>query len=168
MRVVAILLGALFVPAIGHGAEGTSPAPVTASWERCETYLGASVCAWTVLVQNGARVCGVQQDFATNAYYTHRLIGTAEGNRVHFDRICGDPGSETGTFCTGSAPENAVDVGWGHYDRTLHLCDGFLSDGPDGCSEAPDDMAMLSVPVGSLPLSEDDRAWLDACASGLD
>jgi hypothetical protein len=168
MRLAAVLVAALFIPAAGHATEAPSPAPFAASWERCGTLHGASVCTWMTMRQNGTRVCAVREDFATNAYYTHRLTGTADGNRVHFDQICGDPGSETETFCAGSAPEGEVNVGWGAYDRTLSVCDGLLSEGAAACTGEPDDAAMTNVPADSLPLSEEDLAWLNACEGGLE
>ncbi len=111
-------------------------------------------------------MCAIRQDFATNAYYTHRLIGTVNANRVHFDRICGDPGSETDTFCAGHAPEGAQKIGWSSYDQTVHLCESGLSDTPTGCTGTQDDQQMARVSTDRLPLSDEDRDWLAACANG--
>lgn len=166
MRIVIAALAALLVPACAMTSKHETEPPFTASWERCSTYRDASVCAWTAMVQNGARVCAVRQDFATNAYYTHRLIGAADGNRAHFDRICGDPSSETDSFCAGQAPEGAEKVGWASYHRTLHLCGGRLSDNPAGCTGVRDDMGMTRVSTSRLPLADADRDWLAACAAG--
>lgn len=175
MRIAAILLAAMLVPASAAQPERAVPAPFTGSWQSCEDYRGSSICAWTIMVQNGARVCGMQQDFATNAYYTHRLVGRAEGNRVHFDRICGDSGSETNTYCAGQeppglAPGDRVTVGWGRYDRTHSLCNGRLFTAgpgqPASCTGVPRAAGVPRVSASRLPLTPEDRAWLAACAAG--
>jgi hypothetical protein len=169
MRIAAILLAALLVPAFAAFPERSVPAPFTGSWQSCEDYQGSSICAWRVMVQSGTRVCGMQQDFATNAYYTHRLIGTAEGNRVHFDRICGDPGSETSTYCAeppGLEAGETVQVGWGRYDLDLDLCNGRLSADPAGCPAGGRASGMPRVPASRVPLPAEDRAWLASCAAG--
>ncbi|MDJ0275893.1 hypothetical protein QLH51_03635 [Sphingomonas sp. 2R-10] len=159
---VAVLCGAAGT-AMPHGRTGQ---PFSASWQRCETYRDASVCAWIAMAQKGLRACAVRQDFATNAYYTHRLTGTATGNRVHFDRICGDPGPETDSFCAGQAPEGVKNVGWTSYDRTLHVCKGHLVDDPAGCN-GPNGSGMERVSASRLPLSDADRGWLASCATSV-
>jgi hypothetical protein len=175
MRIAAVFLAALLVPASAGLTERSAPAPLSGSWQSCEDYQGSSVCAWTTMVQSGARVCGMQQDFATNAYYTHRLVGTAAGNRVHFDRICGDPGSETSTYCAGQeppglAPGDRVEVGWGRYDLTHYVCNGRLYTARPGqparCAGVSRAVGMPRVPASRLPLTAGDHAWLAACAAG--
>lgn len=135
-------------------------------WERCERHRDGSICTWTAMARNGSRVCAVRQDFATNVYYTHRLTGSADGDRVKFDQICGDPGSETDSYCAGQAPQGAQNVGWAPYDQTVHLCDGRLSDDPAGCTGANADADMIPISLARLPLTDDDRHWLTRCAAG--
>lgn len=173
MRIAAILLAALLIPAASARTERAAPAPFTGSWQSCDEYQGSSICAWTTMVQRGARVCGMQQDFATNAFYTHRLVGTVQGNRVHFDRICGDPGSETNTYCAeppGLAPGETVQVGWGRYDLTHYICNGRLFTArpgqPASCAGASRAAGVPRVPASRLGLTDEDRAWLAACAAG--
>ncbi|MDQ8758125.1 hypothetical protein RCO27_18010 [Sphingosinicella sp. LHD-64] len=175
MRIAAMFLVAVLIPAASARTERATPAPFTGSWQSCEDYRGSSICAWTTMVQSGARVCGMQQDFATNAWYTHRLVGIAEGNRVRFDRICGDPGSETNTWCAGQVPpgippEERVQAGWGRYDLTRSVCNGRLFTArpgqPASCAGLSRTAGTPRVPASRLPLSDDDRAWLTACAAG--
>ncbi|MFV0625420.1 hypothetical protein ACBY01_15605 [Sphingomonas sp. ac-8] len=145
-------------------AEGEAEAPFTAGWEHCDTLRGASVCTWIAMAQKGTRVCAVAEDFATNAYQSHRLIGTATGSRVRFTKICGDPGSETDSRCPGQADEGTEKVGWTGYDRSFHLCKGRLFENPQGC-EGGDDTSMQPVSSSRLPISEEDRGWLATCTT---
>lgn len=81
-------------------------------------------------------------------------------------RICGDPGSETDSFCTGQASKDAEKVGWTSYDRTLYLCDGRLSENPAGWT-CTNDLDMARVSTDRLSLSDEDRGWLVACTARL-
>ena len=156
-----------------HPAPALAPAPFDGMWRTCETYRGAEVCAYRMLVQRGSRVCGVQRDFATNAYYEHRFVGTVKANIAHIEKICGDPGSETDTYCAGRAPADAEKVGWGVSDDKLFLCNGRLlaasGDSPASCAGAARQAGMPRVrtPRGDGP-QPDDRAWLASCAAGVE
>lgn len=163
------------VAAFGTGVAASKPAPppFEGLWRDCESWQGSSVCAYTALAQRGTRVCGVQSDFATNRYYVQRFVGTARGNVVEIDRICGDPGSETDTYCAGQAPADAAKVGWGAPDRQLSLCQGHLQVGNKGdaasCTRASARAGLPKVPRddGDGPQAED-RAWMASCLQGDD
>jgi len=173
MRLAALLLlpfGALLT---GGAAPEPARTPFDGAWMNCESYQGANICSYTLMVQAGTRVCGVQRDFATNAYYTQRFVATAEGKSARIDRICGDPGSETDTYCAGRAPAGAEKTGWGASNRTLHACGTRLYGADNGeafsCATA---RAEAGLPkVGTLPNEgpePDDEAWLASCAAGKD
>jgi hypothetical protein len=170
-----ILLSALPVAALvtGGAAPQHDPAPFNGAWMACETYQGANICSYTLTAQRGDRVCGVQRDFATNAYYTQRFIATAKGSRAHIDRICGDPGSETDTYCAGQAPPDAAKVGWGTSDQTLQTCGSRLHSVKDGgdfsCAGARPDAGLPKVRTldGEGPEPEDE-AWMASCLRGED
>jgi len=156
---------------------GAAPEPVRrpfdGAWMSCETYQGARICSYTLMVQTGTRVCGVQRDFATNADYTQRFVATAEGKSASIDRICGDPGSETDTWCAGQAPAGAEKVGWGSSNRTLHACGARLygadSNQPFSCADARPAAGMPKVrSLGGEGPEADDKAWIAACARGED
>ncbi len=171
MRLAMIMI--LSVAALGAGISASKPPPppFEGTWMSCESYQGSSICAYTALAQRGTRVCGVQSDFATNSYYVQRFIGTARGNVVEIDKICGDPGSETDTYCAGQAPEGAEKVGWGTSDRQLSLCKGRLSGGKKGevsaCTNASarNGLPKVSRLNGEGPEAED-RAWMVSCSQG--
>lgn len=171
MRLVTMMI--LPVAALGTGisAAKAPPPPFEGTWMSCESYQGSSICAYTALAQRGTRVCGVQSDFATNSYYVQRFVGTARGNVVEIDKICGDPGSETDTYCAGRAPTGAEKVGWGTSDKQLSLCNGSLSGGTKGeasaCTRAS---ARHGMPKVARPGEEgpeaEDRAWMASCVQG--
>lgn len=166
-RRIAVACAAILVAtACVTTAEGEADATFTGGWEHCATLRGASICTWVALAQTGTRVCAVSEDFATNAYQSHRLIGTATGNRVRFTRICGDPGSETDSRCPGRALKGTGKVGWTDYDRSFHLCKGRLSENSEGC-EGGDDTSMQRVSNSRLPMSEEDRGWLAICTADV-
>ena len=162
--------------ALGTGLSASKPPPAqpfNGTWMNCETYQGASICAYKAMMQRGDRVCGVQGDFATNAFYVQRFVGTARGNVVQIDKICGDPGSETDTYCTGQAPSSAAKVGWGSSDRQLTLCRGRIHTGKKGdvssCTRASARQGLPKVAAakGEGPEPED-RAWMASCLKDED
>ncbi|ALJ12785.1 hypothetical protein LH19_07875 [Sphingopyxis macrogoltabida] len=173
MRIVKVLILSVAVSASGASASKPAKPPFEGLWMSCERWQGSSICAYKALAQQGTRVCGVQSDFATNRYYVQRFVGTARGNVVEIDRICGDPGSETDTYCAGQAPADAAKVGWGASDRQLSLCEGRLQAGKKGeaahCTPASARAAMpkTSGRDGEGPEAED-RAWMASCAQGDD
>ncbi len=154
-------------------APALAPAPFDGAWMSCDTYQGARVCSYLLLTQRGSRVCGLQHYFATNRLYWQRFVGTARANMVKIDRICGDPGSETDTYCAGQAPSDAKRQGWGTSDKSLHLCRGRIFSVRDGekftCSEVH--------PEGGLPKvrslrrqgpQPEDAVWLKSCTAGAE
>lgn len=163
MRTLTLALAAMSLSASAVPSDPGEETARAAAWESCGTLRGASVCTWTALVRRGGQVCAVRQDFATNTYYVHRLMGVAAGDGARFTRICGDPGSETDSFCEGQAPDGAEKVGWTSYDQTVRICDGRLSFGAAECSATSED-DMRPVAFSELPMSDDDRAWLTTCA----
>lgn len=154
-------------------APAQAPAPFDGMWRSCEPYQGSEICSYRMLVQRGNRVCGVQRDFATNAYYEHRFVGTVKANVAHIEKICGDPGSETDTYCAGRAPDNAAKVGWQAYDEKLFLCNGRLlgasGDDPASCAGVSRQSGLPRVRSegGDRP-QPDDLAWLKSCAAGAE
>jgi hypothetical protein len=168
-----VLVAILAVAALGAGVSASKPkaAPFDGAWMSCQTWQGARICVYKLLVQRGDRVCGIQSDFATNAYYYQRFVGTARANSLHIDKICGDPGSETDTYCAGSAPASARKVGWGTSTKSLFACGGRLHVASNGdgfrCASAIRSAGLPKVRSlkGQGPEAED-RAWLAACASG--
>jgi hypothetical protein len=173
MRLASLALLPFTALLTGGAAPERTPRPFDGAWMSCETYQGASICSYTLMVQKGARVCGVQRDFATNAYYTQRFIATAEGKSARIDRICGDPGSETDTYCAGGAPAGAEKVGWGTSNRTLHACGSRLYGADKGeafsCAAARPEAGLPKVRTLSGEGPEpDDAAWMASCAAGKD
>ena len=165
----------LSVAALGTGLSATKPdaTPFDGAWMSCETWQGARICGYKLLVQRGSRVCGVQRDFATNAYYHQRFIGTAQGNSLRIDKICGDPGSETDPYCAASAPPTAEKVGWGASDKGLVVCGDRLH----GVSEGDGFSCAKAIRAAGLPKvrslrgegpEPEDRAWLKSCAGGAE
>lgn len=173
MRLASLALLPFAALLTGGTTAEPAPTPFDGAWMSCETYQGARICSYTLMVQEGARVCGIQRDFATNADYTQRFVATAEGKRARIDRICGDPGSETDTYCAGHAPAAAEKVGWGDSNRTLHACGARLygadRDQPFSCAGAPTDAGMPKVrSLGGEGPEADDKAWIASCAAGED
>lgn len=173
MRLASLLLLPFAALLTGGSAPEPASAPFDGAWMSCETYQGARICSYTLMVQKGARVCGIQRDFATNAYYTQRFVATAEGKSARIDRICGDPGSETDTYCTGRAPAGAEKVGWGRSNRTLHTCGSRLygadSGEPFSCATVRRKAGLPKVRTLSNEGPEpDDEAWVQSCATGND
>lgn len=154
-------------------APAFAPAPFEGAWMRCETYRGTEVCEYKLLAQRGDRVCGVQRYFATNAYYEQRFVGTVKGHVAHIEKICGDPGSETDTYCAGRAPDMAEKVGWGTSDQKLFQCRGRLfgasSEAGTDCRGLARSAGMPRVrSLGGQGPQPDDRAWLASCAAGAE
>jgi hypothetical protein len=161
------------------GASAASPAPAHApvpfdgAWMDCQTWRGAEICEYTLLAQRGTRVCGLQRYFATNAYYEQRFVGTVKANVAHIEKICGDPGSETDTYCAGRAPSDAAKVGWGSSDEKLLLCNGRLLSASGGatadCAGATRQSGMPRVrTLGDQAPEPQERAWLTSCAAGAE
>ena len=154
-------------------APALTPAPFEGAWMSCDTYQGAEICEYKMLAQRGNRVCGVQRYFATNAYYEQRFVGTVKANVAHIEKICGDPGSETDTYCAEQAPADAAKVGWGSSDRQLTLCKGRLLTGEKGevssCTRASarEGLKKVSQLDGEGPEPED-RAWMVSCLKDED
>lgn len=169
---VAILSVAAGV-AVSKPAPAQAPAPFDGAWMSCEEWQGSEICEYKLLAQHGDRVCGLQSYFATNAYYGQRFVGTVKANVAHIEKICGDPGSETDTYCEGQAPDHAEKVGWGATDQTLFLCNGELlgADGADAtsCAGLKRGTGMPKVrSLGDQGPDADDRAWLASCAAGAE
>lgn len=171
MRLLLLPLLPFAALVTGGAAAQHEPAPFDGAWMACETYQGANICAYTLMAQRGERVCGVQRDFATNAYYTQRFVATAKDNRARIDRICGDPGSETDTYCAGQAPADAAKGGWGTSDRTFQACGNRLHSVKEGdsfsCASARSDAGLPKVRAldGEGPEPEDE-AWMASCLRG--
>ena len=166
----------LSVAALGAGVSATKPAPAApfnGMWMSCETWQGARICDYRVLAQRGDRVCGVQRYFATNSYYEQRFVGTAKANVARIEKICGDPGSETDTYCAGKAPSGAEKVGWGTSDETLFVCGGRLHSTAAGdapaCAKVNREAGVPKVSsLGGEGPEASERAWLASCASGAE
>ncbi len=173
MRVVIVTVMALAVLGAGVSASRPKSSPFDGAWMTCQTWRSARICVYKLLVQRRDRVCGIQSDFATNAYYYQRFVGRARGNSLQIDKICGDPGSETDTFCAGSAPASAQKVGWGASDQSLYVCDGRLHIGSNGhefsCANASRSAGLPKVrSLKGEGVTAEDRAWLKACVGGSD
>lgn len=163
----------LSMAALGTGVSASKPeaASFDGAFMDCENFRDSYICAYKLLVRRGSRVCGVQQDFATNRYYYQRFVGTVEGDSVRVEKICGDPGSETDTYCAGASVAPTEKVGWGTSDQRLFQCHGRLYSAKDGdpfsCKTARREAGIPKVRSleGQGPES-DDSDWLAACASG--
>lgn len=168
---IVVILSIALGLSVSSPAPALAPAPFDGAWMSCETYRGDEICSYKLLVQRGSRVCGVQRYFATSAYYEQRFVGTVQGHVAPIEKICGDPGSETDTYCSGRAPRDAENIGWGTSTEKLFQCRGRLfstsSDAPASCKGVTSGMGMPRVrslrEQGPQP---EDRAWLAACAAG--
>lgn len=173
MRLVMIILLVAAGAAVPIPSPARTPAPFEGAWMDCQTWRGAEICEYTLLAQRGDRVCGLQRYFATNSYYEQRFVGTVKANTAHIEKICGDPGSETDTYCAGRAPEGAEKVGWGNSKETLLLCNGRLLSASVGanadCVGATNQSGMPKVrTLGNQAPDADEQAWLKSCAAGAD
>lgn len=170
-----VMIAILSMAALGSGVSATKspPAPFDGAWMSCETWQGMRICGYNLHIQRGSRVCGVQSYFATNRTYVQRLVGTATGTSLRIDKICGDPGSETDTYCAGAAPSSAEKVGWGTSDQQLLVCNGRLYSAKQGeefsCAAAVRAAGLPKVRSlkGEGPQPED-LVWLKSCATGSD
>ena len=173
MRLLALALLPFAALLTGGAAPERPRAPFDGAWMSCETYRGTQICSYKLMRQSGARVCGVQQYFATNAYYVQRFIAKADGNSARVERICGDPGSETSSYCTGQAPDDAARVGWETTDHMLHACGNRLYesdlDQSFNCATTRRDTGVPKVRslAGNGPAPED-AAWMASCVEGND
>lgn len=172
MRVPIVVMGMIAAAiSVAAPAPAAAPAPFDGAWMSCETYRGAEICSYKLLAQRGDRVCGVQRYFATSAYYEQRFVGTVKGGVAQIDKMCGDPGSETDTYCAGRAPRDAAKIGWGASNERLFQCRGRLfstsSDAPVSCKGVTSGMGMPRVrSLGAEGPQPEDRDWLTACAAG--
>ncbi|MDO9369919.1 MAG: hypothetical protein Q7T68_15235 [Sphingopyxis sp.] len=173
MRLMIAVIVSAAALGVGVSATKPTPAPFEGAWMSCETYQGGRICGYKLLVQRGSRVCGIQRDFATNAYYQQRFVGTARANSVKIDKICGDPGSETDTYCAGQTSQRDVKSGWGTSINSLYDCGGRLhgakSDYGFRCDAANRAAGLPKVRSlkGEGPEPED-AAWLKSCAAGAE
>lgn len=168
---IVVILSTTLGLSVSSPAPALAPAPFDGAWMSCETYRGAEICSYKLLVQRGSRICGVQRYFATSAYYEQRFVGTVEGHVAQIEKICGDPGSETDTYCAGRAPRDAAKIGWGTSSERLFQCRGRLfstaSDAPASCKGVTPGMGVPRVrSLGEQGPQQEDRAWLAACAAG--
>ena len=173
MRFVMIALLVAAAASVPIPSPARTPAPFEGAWMDCQTWRGAEICEYTLLAQRGDRVCGLQRYFATNSYYEQRFVGTVKANVAHVEKICGDPGSETDTYCAGRAPESAEKVGWGSSTETLLLCNGHLLSASGGatadCVGATKQSGMPKVrSLGNQAPDADEQAWLKSCAAGAE
>ncbi|WP_144036674.1 hypothetical protein [Sphingopyxis witflariensis] len=175
MRLFTVAI--LSVAALGTGVSATKPAPTPApfngAWMICEDYQGSRICDYNLLAQRGDRVCGIQSYFATNSEYRQRFVATAKANVARIDKICGDPGSETDTYCAGEAPSGAEKVGWGTSDETLLVCGGRLHGASDGdapsCAKVNPQAGLPKVrSLGDQAPEAAERAWLASCVGGAE
>jgi len=168
---IVVILSIALGLSVSSPAPALAPAPFDGAWMSCETYRGDEICSYKLLVQRGRRVCGVQRYFATSAYYEQRFVGTVTGHVAQIEKMCGDPGSETDTYCAGRAPRDAAKIGWGPSSERLFQCRGRLfstaSDATVSCKGVTSGWGMRGVrslrEQGPQP---EDRAWLAACAAG--
>ena len=168
---IAVILSIAAGISVSVPAPAAAPTPFDGAWMSCETYRGDEICSYNLLAQRGNRVCGVQRYFATSAYYEQRFVGTVTGHVAQIEKMCGDPGSETDTYCAGRAPRDAAKVGWGPSSERLFQCRGRLfstsSDAPVSCKGVTSGMGMPRVrSLGEQGPQPEDRAWLAACAAG--
>lgn len=141
--------------------------PFEGRWERCQLFKGQEICSSYLLVQNGARVCGEWEYWATYRTYSGQLQAKTKGQeQAELTVICGTPGSETSTDCDNTAQPNGK---WEKAIGGLSRCNGRLYDEPLTAS-----CAALSKSPGFLyrPLSKKDReslssqAWLKRACLG--
>ncbi|WP_439567538.1 hypothetical protein [Sphingopyxis sp.] len=168
---IVVILSIAVGLSVSSPAPALAPAPLDGAWMACETYRGAKICSYKLLVQRGSRVCGVQRYFATSAYYEQRFVGTVKGHVAQIEKICGDPGSETDTYCTGRAPRDAENIGWGTSTEKLFQCRGRLfSASGDAAVDCKGVMTGMGMPrvrsLGGEGPAPEDRAWLASCTAG--
>ena len=149
-----------------EAARGSTGGPFAGDWSRCSLEpQGLLICDFKKLFQNGSRVCGFWQSYASGRYYEGRLIGEATGDSVAVKAICGRPGSETQHEC----PE------WERSDAVLRRCEGkpaFLAKGSVACDRAkavrvgfqqfPHD-PQADFPLRDFVSSSELRDWTASC-----
>lgn len=127
------------------------------SWQSCTGAQSPELCSRYLLLQRGKRICGTWSYFASGDSYDGRvvaeLVSPVEARRT---RICGRPGSETGTQC---------EVGWEVINRPMQLCGGKLGD-LDG--KAGGCLADFERVESADPLLDALAAqpWIEECLSG--
>lgn len=169
MRLALLAMLSIAGLAAGVPAPARATGPFEGAWMSCETDQGARACTYVVLEQRGNRICGMQGgEMGDGRPQTQRLLATVSGNRARIDWICGDPGSETDSYCAGLAPLGAERVGWGRSDQSFFLCNGRLHRARRGeapsCSAVPQDAGLPRVRGRGAPrLGIENNLWLGTC-----
>ena len=129
----------------------------TGQWRACGGASSPDECSQYVLIQRGDKICGTWSYVATGDSYSGRVIAVAtsatDARRL---RICGRPGSETGTAC---------DVGWERINKPLHNCNGKLADMDEKDGACYAEFARTEVD-GSEVVGLSQEPWVEACLAG--
>lgn len=141
--------------------------PFEGRWESCQIYKGDEICSSYLLVQDGARVCGEWEYWATNRIYSGQLQAVQNGpSQAKLSLICGTPGSETSTDCDNTALPKGR---WENAKGGLSICNGQLYDGPlkDTCASPSQVPGFFFRPLGKKDRASLSSGWLKkTCLSG--
>ncbi|WP_129587805.1 lysozyme inhibitor LprI family protein [Herbaspirillum robiniae] len=97
--------------------------PFEGNWKSCQLFKAEEICSSYRLIQNGKRICGELEQWATYRIYEGRLQATIQSaNRASVELFCG-PGSET--KCT---YENGAQEKWEKVKSSLSVCGNQLFD----------------------------------------
>jgi uncharacterized protein len=124
--------------------------PFEGEWRSCQLWKGEEICSSHVLLQNGNRVCGDWEYWATYRTYSGQLQAiTRTGNSAKLELICGTVGSNTSTECDSSAKPHSS---WEKAKGGLLLCSGRLysSDGTTPCSTSLRSVGFLYRPMAAV------------------
>lgn len=136
------------------------------NWRTCQLFKGQEICSSYTLVQQGRRVCGEWEYWATYRTYSGQLQATVHGNgEASLNLICGTPGSETSTECDNDLRPSGS---WENTRGGLSICNGRLLSPDDArrCSAGPRTSGFLY-----FPLAAEDRKrllrqpWVKMCLS---
>lgn len=127
-------------PAQAGSAEiATSAArPFEGHWESCQKSQSSDICGYYTLFQNGDRICGTWQYYATG-FYNGDLIWAVNGKAADWNYICGRVGAETSQECVGNDPPgHAV---WETKSGSQYICSKptgrYLQALEESCSTTP-------------------------------
>ena len=139
--------------------------PFEGDWKSCQLFKGEEICSSYLLIQNGKRVCGEWEYWATYRTYAGRLQAKTQGQEVAVvELICGRPGSETNTEC--EYQKNHEDR-WEKTQGTLSVCGTHLYAGSaKQCSVLRRSPGMAYQPMTSKQREELlSQSWVKRCLS---
>ncbi|WP_255988893.1 hypothetical protein [Chitinolyticbacter albus] len=138
--------------------------PFEGHWERCWLLGRDEVCGTYTLYQNGKRICGEWDTFATSTFYLHRIKADSNKKEVaKVTEICEIQSEAISSMCSTA---ERVDH-WGASKQLLSICGNQLRSSETGkiCdSTIVDDPYVYSfTPLSATELQRHNEPWLKRC-----